>query len=202
VSSDTASVTLTGAWAAYAKALDPVKFAARLKVAVERANKRIGRQFQADAVKRIRARSYADNSPITVLLKGSSAPLVDGGDLVQSITYDQPTWNIVRVGVLRMKSGDKLVNIAKILHYGAVIDVGAHPAVRRAVFAKLRAKLGKKKSARLAQWMGASGGRKDLWIIPGRPFLSEPLQAADFRAFARAQWVAAVRYAVGAKGGS
>ena len=102
------------------------------------ANTRIGREFVARAKRLIRARAYEPNSPITAILKGSATPLVDRGDLMQSITYDARDPERLIVGVIRAKSGSEQVDIATTLHEGATIDVRANPRVRRAVWAKVR----------------------------------------------------------------
>jgi hypothetical protein len=139
---DVATLKLTGAWASYLKVLDPVEFQERLEHEVRRANDRIGRQFMARARRAIRDGKYAPNSPITVILKGSSKPLVDKGDLAQQISYEIVSWNEVRVGLTRAKVGSKNVNLGMILHEGATIDVEKHPAVRRRLWAMVREALG------------------------------------------------------------
>lgn len=139
---DLATLKLTGAWSSYLKVLDPVEFQHRLEHEVRRANQRIGIQFQARARRAIRDGKYHPNSPITVILKGSSKPLVNKGDLVQQISYDQPTWNEVRVGLIKQKTGAKPINLGHILHEGATIDVTLHPNVRRKVWAMVRDALG------------------------------------------------------------
>lgn len=136
------TITLTGAWKAFSEAMDPAVFKERLQKNLLRAGERIGRQAQARIRRSIRAGDFAPNSPVTVILKGSSKPLVDTGALFQSITFDQPDPWTVRVGVLRKTAGEKQVNVAAVLHEGATIDVQAHPEVRAKVWAMVRERLG------------------------------------------------------------
>lgn len=199
--------TLIGDWRRLKAALDPERLRARLHREIAAANKRIGLKGRALVVKSIRARDYAPNSPITIAIKGSSAPLVDRGDLIQSITYSVPEWYRLRIGVLKQTPAQ--LNIARILHEGAVIDVRKHPKVRAAVMLKLADRLGKKRTgaskkvtteaaAQLATARSRPAGH--LWIIPGRPFLRKPLTSAAMRRIARDEWRIAVRKALGGAG--
>ncbi|MFH1730005.1 MAG: hypothetical protein ABIA04_16455 [Pseudomonadota bacterium] len=67
-----------------------------------------------------------DNAPLTVLIKKSSKPLVDKGDLTRSITRKIISPYLAFIGVLRQvknKKGKPLINIAKTLHDGRTIKV-------------------------------------------------------------------------------
>ena len=139
------AVQLVGVWNSFTKAVDPETFKRRLDQQLRVAHARMGRQFVRNARQAIRAGNYAPNSALTVILKGSSKPLVDTGDLAQAITYevlDDAKMRGVRVGLIRAKGGAQVINIGAILHEGATIDIGKHPAVRRAVWAKVRDGLG------------------------------------------------------------
>jgi hypothetical protein len=67
----------------------------------------------------LRESPFAENAPLTAILKGSSLPLVDDNDFVQSITH-QTKGDEVFVGVLR-SSGN--FNVAAIIHEGATVKV-------------------------------------------------------------------------------
>jgi len=114
------------------------------------------------------------NSPLTVLIKGSSRPLVDRGDLRQGIETDvsfRPNAIVGQVGVTRTaknRDGKSLHNVAMMLHEGATIKVT--PEVRAAVFAKLRERQGGG-----VRFNGGGGSRT--WIIRGRPFIKEPFES-------------------------
>ncbi len=115
------------------------------------------------------------NSPLTVLIKGSSKPLVDRGDLRLGITTDVGVHGkdiFGAVGVLRTrrtKDGKKLFNVAIALHSGFTIKVT--PAVRAAIFAELRKRRGK---GVRADTSGTRGGGAKTYRVRGRPFLLEP----------------------------
>lgn len=136
------------------------------------------------------------NSPLTVLIKGSSRPLVDRGDLRQSVSVGvEGRGRTVRgaCGVLRTArgtGGKALVNVAAALHEGFVIRVT--PKVRAAVFAELRKRTGKKVRMRGpggrfagskvtggARFAGGTGAK--VWRVRGRPFIGEPFEAAKAR---------------------
>lgn len=142
-------VQLIGDWRTFIAALDGDALQARLKKQLTVANKRIGRQFVTIARRRIRAGSYAPNSPITVILKGSSRPLVDRGDLMQAITFDSKDWTTLKVGAFRATAGAKRVDLVRILHDGATIDVRKNPKVRIRVWAMVRKAVGAKRLAEL-----------------------------------------------------
>ena len=122
------------------------------------------------------------NSPLTVLIKGSSRPLVDRGDLRQgirtSISAKGTNAFAVRlrgaVGVLRTArrgDGKSLTDVAVALHEGFVIRVTEK--VRRAVFAELR-----KRRKGNVRWKGGAGSPSTTWRVKGRPFVREPFEAA------------------------
>lgn len=118
------------------------------------------------------------NAPLTILIKGSSRPLVDRGDLRLSIepAVEREGRNVLgAVGVLRSrraKRGRKMFNVATALHEGFVIRVT--PKVRAAVFAELRRRQGKK--VRSSGSSASSGEGSSTWRVRGRPFISRPLE--------------------------
>ena len=129
-------------------------------------------QLRRNVVRYIETQRHGvPNSPLTVLAKGSSKPLVDRGDLRQGIVtdfYALPSSLVGVVGVKRSrktKDGKKLVNVALALHNGAVVEVT--PAVRAAVFAAIRERTGRR-----VQFSGRGGSRR--WRIKPRPFIKIP----------------------------
>lgn len=118
------------------------------------------------------------NSPLTVLAKGSSRPLVDRGDLRRSINWRTETkvgtlWG--GVGVLRTRKtrdGRSLVNVAIPLHEGFTVRVT--PKVRAAVFAEMRKRRGK-----AVRFESSEGSRT--WKVKGRPFVRVPFEDAHDR---------------------
>lgn len=142
-------IKLSGEWQALIDAMDGDHLKARLARALPRAAERTGREFVKLARAGIRSKDYAPNSPITVILKGSSTPLVNRGDLFQGITYQVATPYELRLGVIRQRSGAQVVNVGIIVHEGATINVRQHPQVRRRVWAMVRERLGPDRMAAL-----------------------------------------------------
>ena len=137
-----ATLSLTGQWRQFVDGLDGNKFQRRLHAELLRANELIGKRFQRAARGMIRAAAYAPNSPLTVILKGSSKPLLDKGDLYQAITYEVEGPYAVKVGVIKHRlKGATTLDVAWILHEGATINVAQHPKVRRKMWAMLRERM-------------------------------------------------------------
>jgi len=128
---------------------------------VSRALKRAGYEYRAEVRRRIKEAEYEPNSPLTVLLKKSSIPLVEHGDLLQSISVGLEKWNEVVVGVLRTH---EKANVAAILHSGATIRVTKK---MRTYFATVL-KVTPPKVGRVLR-------------IPARPFLTKPLEEPEVK---------------------
>lgn len=200
------SVRLVGSWKELEAAIDPRDFRKRLDKALVVAFARIGAKFVGAARRAIQTEQYAPNSPITVILKGSSKALVDRGALYQAITSQVGLdGRSVRLGVIRRRSGPEVVDLAIILHEGATIDVGRHPQVRRKVWAMVGEALRasgalslRRRGAvrRAAESLGGGGGGKQVWVIPARRFLADPLASAEFQGYAKAELAAAAKRAL------
>lgn len=125
-------------------------------------------------------RHGVENSPLTILTKGSSKPLVDRGDLRQGISEEtavKPRGVDGAVGVLRSKrssDGQKLWNVAAALHEGYTVRVT--PKVRAAVFAEMRKRRGRRVEVPSSGAAGAS-----TWKVRGRPFIQVPFDDAEER---------------------
>lgn len=140
---------LSAEWNDLLRTLEPNSFKRRLAHNLERAGHRVGREFVRIARGMIRSAEYAPNSPITIMLKGSSKPLVDKGDLFQGIGYELDGPYNIRMGLLKRRVGQQVVNVGLVLHEGATIDVSAHPQVRRKVWAMVRKAAGAERLAKL-----------------------------------------------------
>lgn len=120
------------------------------------------------------------NAPLTILIKGSSRPLVDRGDLRNSITTEVAGKGrdvVGAVGVLRRrraKRGRSMTNIASALHEGFTIRVT--PKVRAAVFAELE-----RRQRGRAKGSSPPGGGSSVWRVKGRPFIRQPLDESSER---------------------
>jgi len=221
-------IKLSDDWRRLLEDLDPKAFKARLARGLAIAGARVGRTFEREARRAIRAQQYAPNSPVTVILKGSSTPLVDRGDLFQGLTWAQPDPYTVQLGVMRRAVGDKGINVALILHEGATINVRKYPQVRAKVWAMTRDALGAERMAALtprsrkavkgaAHALGLSapqrraafarmgrgrapgGTGSDVWIIPARPFVTRPIEAPAFGTAVVEHYGQAVRAAFGGR---
>ena len=151
---------LAGDWDRVNNILNP----ARLMSIFQRAAARVGNYGATEIQKGIISgapggQKLEENTPATIMLKGSSKPLIDKGDLVGSITYQiLDNGNGVFIGI---KYG-KEANIAAIHEYGCVIPVSD----------KMRGYL---------HYRGINL-RKDtqyIFICP-RPFLSPVLRSSEF----------------------
>lgn len=152
-----------------------------------RAMHRVVEFLRADVISYIDSEKHGvPNSPLTVLVKGSSRPLVDHGDLRQGITTAVETEGdrvVGAVGTLKRRTRGRggrfrsFSNVAAALHEGFTIRVT--PAVRAAVFAEMRRRRGRRRPVEIASGEGAR-----TWRVKGRPFIKDPLDAAAERIFA------------------
>lgn len=152
-----------------------------LREQVNLANKRLGPKFVAKVRDEIKQGQYASNARLTELLKGSTKPLVNDGDLWASVnSRQQGSWEF-HVGVQRSKEG---VAIGLVLHEGVTIKVT--PQVR----AFFRAKAAETKG--LVKPLKSSTGQIR---IPARPFLKAALvdDTAKVRVLLEQEWGAAIR---------
>jgi hypothetical protein len=163
----------------FARAFDGLRARRRLETEQRRQMARAVALLRGDVIEYINtARHGVPNSPLTILIKGSSRPLVDRGDLRQGIATEVAVSRARvhgAVGVLRRsrgRGGRRLTNVAAALHEGFTVRVT--PEVRAAVFAEMTKRRGKKVRV-------TSGGGARVWRVRGRPFIREPLDDAKER---------------------
>lgn len=186
---------LTGQWEQYLRALDPQRFEQRLRREVRRATQRNALLVQREIRARIRDGKYAENSPLTLAIKApKSKPLVATGGLFQAITQELASDFVAFVGLkfgAKGKDGTDLVNVGLALHEGFTLQVT--PAMRRAVFAKLRA------NGRQSQEEkpGRSGEpARAVWVIPSRPFIRDVIEDPAVQRQVQDNWAQAVAAAM------
>lgn len=184
-------------------ALSASGFDSAVKKHILRASIKNGKMAEAAARQVIRRGGFEPNRPLTVMIKGSSKPLVDQGTgLFQAITSKVVEDFTVFVGVLRSSGA---YNIAATLHDGAVIKVT--DAMRGMFFALWKASTGEMDPSQLEGraaelWERAPGG----WLplkkstshitIPARPFMLEVFRDAALRKKAKRNWNMALKKAM------
>lgn len=183
--------------AAWADASDNKAFGRRLARNVRRATKLNALAAVKTMRDVVQNGSFKANAPLTVAIKGSSKPLVESGDMFQSITTEKLDDDHYFVGVLRTEAGYDLVNI---VHNGAVITVT--PAMRWMFMLLSKASTGSmdpsKLEGRAAELFGKFKDWKPLAesttqiVIPERPFAVVAFNRDDLVKICRSNWEAAV----------
>lgn len=192
----------------YSMALDPKRFNAMVRKHVRQANMRIGAMGQKIIRGVIKDGTELEpNRPLTVAIKRSKKPLVDRGDLWQSITFKILDDLTVFVGILQ-ESED--YNIAKILHDGIAIPVT--PDMRGLFYSLWQASEGKLPPSKLSErgqqlYERMPRGWKPLKetttaiIIPARPFIQIAFSKPDLEQYADKAWRAAINAALAEQAG-
>jgi phage gpG-like protein len=149
-----------------------------MRAKLEQAGKRVGLAGVAAVKKGIVSgapggQTFTPLSPFTIWMRTafSTKPLIDHGDLVGSITHENPDLNTVWIGVkkgAKGKNGD-MANIAAVHEFGCTIKVT--DKMRRGFAARWKSIDGK-------GW----GIRKETQyiVIPPRPFLAPTLNDPEF----------------------
>ena len=156
---------------------------------------RIGLKFKEMAQKNIRSGIFEPNSPITKILKGSSKPLFDTGQLFQAIGFEVLSAYAVLVGVKyrKVNKGGKDIDIARLVHDGFTLDLNKIPngdKVRAALWARVNGKL--KVSGEELPERPASK-TPGVWVVPPRPYIKVVLEDKNFKDFVQRQWEQAWR---------
>lgn len=188
----------------WANATDANAFARRLKTNIRKATALNALAAAKKMRQVIQDGGLKANAPLTVALKGSSKPLVAGGDLFQSITVQEINEDEQFVGVLRTEGG---FNLVEILHEGTTIPVT--PAMRWMFLLLAKASAGEmdpsKLEGRAAELFQAFQGWKPLAAgttniaIPERPFVRITFEAPDLIKTCRENWEAACQAAMNPK---
>jgi hypothetical protein len=133
------------------------------------------------------------NKLLTINIKGSSKPLVDSGDLFQSITYEKIDTYTAFAGVLRSSGG---FSVAQIVHDGVKLPVT--PQMRGMFILLSRATAGTFDPARFTGRAAALWARNQLWFplkpstttiqVAGRPFVTLTMGDPKIQAKMRENW--------------
>src|SRR5258706_7478637 len=101
MSGNRVTLKITGDWKRMAAAVDSRRFKANLEANINKATTFNGMMVAGEIRRRIKARRYAKNSPLTVMLKKSSTPLIDDADLWGAVTSKNLDPYTVFIGILR-----------------------------------------------------------------------------------------------------
>lgn len=187
-------------WKKWERAVGKKVFRSKLRKHLKQATFFNQKIAEASIRKEIKRGSFEANSPLTIMIKGSSKPLVDKGTgLFQAITSKRVDDLTAFAGVLRTS---EKYNIALGLHEGMTIRVT--PAMRGMFFMLWKASEGEigagELTGRAAElWDRAPGGWKPLRstttqiIIPARPFIRQAFDNAELRRRAKRNWENAVQ---------
>lgn len=138
------------------KALDynMVQLATRVRVAQHIAVQQEAQMFRGKVIRafttsgRSNGKKWPKNSPSTIAQKGSSKPLIDTGDLRNSIVAIPAGRNRAFVGVSskkRTKDGERLVDIAEVHEFGRTIAIRVTQKMFNYVMAQLSQNGGKRR---------------------------------------------------------
>lgn len=186
-------------WDAFAKAIDPNTFQRVLRRNMQVATTLNGKIVEAAIRRAIQGGDFEPNAALTVMIKGSSKPLVDHGEFFKAVTSVSVGPMEVFIGIV--KTAEEY-NLALALHEG--VDIKVTPAMRGLFFYLWRASIGdmepSKLTGRAAElWERAPGGWKPLKAstsvihIPGRPFIDEVFEDESLKKTLADNWNAALR---------
>lgn len=209
-----AKFEIKGDWEKLEKSLDPNAFKQRLENEIRQATKLNAQIVQKRIRAKIRGNKYSPNAALTILVKSSSKPLVDDGDLFQAITHKVIDDKTAFVGVLKATTidGQKATDIALALHEGAKIQVTE--SMRNLFWLLWRVGQGivdpggvDGRAAELVKRLGERissirpiGKGTSVIVIPPRPFLVSVLQDKQVLSVIRKNWEDAVQKAIGTNG--
>lgn len=181
-------------WRRFEKAIQGSNAAKKVNKHMALATRRNGLLAVRMIRKTIKRGNFEANAPLTVEIKKSSKPLVDKGQLWQSITSQQVSGRTVFAGVLFT---DDNYNIAAALHDGVAIKVT--PKMRNMFRALWWASIGtidpgELRGSAALLWERKPGGWLPLRestnaiIIPARRFIEEAFKSPELRRQAIENW--------------
>lgn len=182
-------------------ALDPASFERVLKTHIRPATVLNGLTATAMIRKNIQNGNYAENAPLTTLIKGSSKPLVDRGDLFQAVTHMVMNDTDVVSGIMKT---DKAYNIAVAIHDGQTVQVT--PAMRGMFYVLWLASTGQMPESKLSGRAAELYRRNQDWkplrasttrlVTPARPFVYELFKSnGELKKRVRDNWQKAIQAA-------
>ena len=198
---------LTGDWGKLGQVLDKKKWQSLLERNINRATLANALLVRKEIRRRIKGKSYSPNAKLTILLKGSTTPLVDESLMWQAVTTVLVDAYTAFVGVRRTArtNGQGLADVAAIVHEGTEMRVT--PAMRGLFFIlslATRSAQPKKPpvlTGRAKELYEKLGGRGRIYPlsptttkirIPGRPFIKVVVEDRAIKARCIINWQKAV----------
>ncbi len=161
------------------------QFVARLSRSVGKKNVYLAKFAEARLRRQIQSGKNQENAALTIIMKGSSKPLINFGTLLKSVSSSHWTPYSFSVGVTNIGKGK--INVPAILESGAVVPVT--PLMRKFFWAKFMETKGKVLPLKASTTQ---------IIIPPRPFLKTALvEDAAFIQVIYWEWMHAIREAFG-----
>lgn len=186
----------------FAKMLAPASFQRYMRRHIPRATGQ-NAMFAAQKMKKILqsgGSNLAKNAPLTIMIKGSSKPLVDKGLMVQAITNQKIDDFTAWAGI---SPNDPNADLMKIVHDGVTLRVT--PAMRGMFFMLWKASTGQIDSSKLtgraaelfarqpSGWLPLKATTTAI-VIPGRPFTKIAIDDVALRLRMKANWERALQY--------
>ena len=181
-------IELNKEWEKWEKLVNAGRFRQRLALGVKTSMTKACVMLKGKIKRRIKAKDYAKNAPLTVAVKGSSTPLVNDSDLWRAIAYRTYEGGFKAfVGILRTTkrgaNGKDLINVAETLHDGRTIQVTQR---MRGYFARMARK-------HPGVWRPLSPATNTIKIV-ARKFIEDPATEFDTVAEIQMLWREGVRY--------
>lgn len=201
-----------GKWKKLKAMLNPGVAGKRMEEAIRRATQFNALLVQKEVRKRISDGAYTPNAQLTILIKGSSKPLIGPGDdeLFKAITHQMVSPTVAFVGVLRTArdaSGKPLVNVAEIVHEG--MEIAVTQKMRNLFILLAKATRGEvppsQLTGRALEIYQQIAGRGVVYplrastttiVIPRRPFIRSVFEDPAIIKRCRANWEKAIAAAI------
>ena len=195
-------VTFTGDWDKISGKAIAGAFTGKLNINLRRATTLNAMLVKKAIRRKIQGRIPPANSALTQAIKGSSKPLVDKGQLFQSITHRVISPFTAEVGIAK---GNAYANIGAAVHEGAVIPVTPQMRGLFAVLANASRGNSSGLTGRAAQlfarnkdWKGLKKSTTSI-KIPSRPFVKLAMADIALRNKLYANWQQALGGAITGK---
>lgn len=202
---------LDAGWQKMASAMDPKRFKANMDANMNKATQFNGLLILQAIRQRVKARKYAKNAALTILIKKSSVPLIDDADLWGAVTTKNINAYTLFVGVLRTTmgpDGKPLTSLVEFLHEGGSIQVTdkmrnmfillSEVGQGKRDIATLEgrtAEIAKALGSRISQIKPLKAGTTAI-VVPPRPFIGDVINDPSIKQKCTNNWIKAAKAAV------